>query len=82
VTIFTQSGQTSVRNRRGVDSREPNHASYITAAQRTLNEPLIGGTPRQRPVQSRTPVLLKFLILLPSVTATGRWRERVRIRTS
>jgi hypothetical protein len=29
-------------------------------------------------VQSRTPVLLRFLVRLPSVTATGRWRERGR----
>ena len=29
---------------------------------------------------SRTPVLLRFLVRLPSVTATGRWRERGRMR--
>jgi hypothetical protein len=27
-------------------------------------------------VHSRTPVLLVFLVKLPSTTATGRWRER------
>ncbi len=30
-------------------------------------------------VHSRTPILLKFLVRLPSTTATGRWRERARI---
>ena len=34
--------------------------------------PLQGGYP----VHSRTPISLKFSIRLPSVTATGRWRER------
>ena len=32
-----------------------------------------------RSVHSRTPVLLRFSVRLPSVTATGRWRERGRI---
>jgi len=30
-------------------------------------------------VHSRTPVLLKFLVRLPSVTATGRWRKRGKL---
>jgi hypothetical protein len=30
-------------------------------------------------VQSRTPVLLEFSVGLPSVTATGRWKERGRM---
>ena len=29
---------------------------------------------------NRTPVLLRFLVKLPSVTATGRWREWGRMR--
>jgi hypothetical protein len=29
-------------------------------------------------VHSRTPILLRFRVELPSVTATGRWRERGR----
>jgi hypothetical protein len=33
----------------------------------------------ERSVHSRTPVLLRFSIRLPSVTATGRWRERARV---
>jgi hypothetical protein len=32
------------------------------------------------PVHSRTPVLLRFSMRLPSVEATGRWRERGRGR--
>ena len=32
------------------------------------------------PVHSRTPVLLRFLVRLPSVEARGRWRERGRNR--
>jgi hypothetical protein len=28
---------------------------------------------------SRTPVLLRFSVRLPSTTATGRWRERGRV---
>ena len=31
-------------------------------------------------VHSRTPVLLTFLVTLPSVEARGRWRERGRLR--
>jgi DNA invertase Pin-like site-specific DNA recombinase len=34
----------------------------------------------ERSVHSRTPVLLRFLVTLPSTTATGRWRERGRTR--
>ncbi len=30
-------------------------------------------------IRSRTPVLLRFRVELPSVTATGRWRERGRM---
>jgi eukaryotic-like serine/threonine-protein kinase len=32
-------------------------------------------------VHSRTPILLRFLVRLPSTTATGRWRERGRMGT-
>ena len=35
--------------------------------------------PPEHPVHSRTPVLLRFSVRLPSVTATGRWRERGRM---
>ena len=31
-------------------------------------------------VHSRTPISLRFLVRLPSVEATGRWRERGRMR--
>lgn len=34
---------------------------------------------REHPAHSRTPVLLRFLVRLPSTTATGRWRERGRM---
>ena len=37
------------------------------------------GTGRDESVQSRTPVLLRFLVRLPSVEARGRWRERGRM---
>jgi len=30
-------------------------------------------------IHSRTPILLKFCVALPSVEATGRWRERGRM---
>jgi hypothetical protein len=33
-------------------------------------------SPVQDQVHNRTPVLLEFLVRLPSVTSTGRWRER------
>jgi hypothetical protein len=35
---------------------------------------------REQSVQSRTPILLNFLVRLPSVEATGRWRERGSLR--
>jgi hypothetical protein len=34
---------------------------------------------KEHPVQSRTPVLLRFHVTLPSVSATGRWKERGRM---
>jgi hypothetical protein len=34
---------------------------------------------RERSIHSRTPISLKFSVGLPSVTATGRWRERGRM---
>ena len=34
---------------------------------------------KERSVQNRTPVSLRFLITLPSVEARGRWRERGRV---
>ena len=42
-------------------------------------ERLFINVPKQEEsVHSRTPVLLRFLVRLPSVEARGRWRERVR----
>jgi len=38
------------------------------------------GLTTERSVHSRTPVLLRFSVSLPCVTATGRWRERGRMR--
>ena len=37
------------------------------------------GEMREQSVQNRTPILLIFSLRLPSVTATGRWRERGRM---
>lgn len=35
---------------------------------------------RRNQVHNRTPILLAFLVELPSVEARGRWRERGRMR--
>jgi hypothetical protein len=35
-----------------------------------------GGVAIERSVHSHTPVLLSFSVSLPSIEATGRWRER------
>jgi hypothetical protein len=38
-----------------------------------------GSSDIEQSVQDRTPILLRFLVTLPSVEAMGRWRERGRV---
>ena len=45
---------------------------------RSRRQGAVLGPIREHPVHSRTPVLLRFSVRLPSVEARGRWRERGR----
>ena len=47
---------------------------------RSRRQSAVLGSLRVHQVHSRTPALLTFLVRLPSVEPTGRWRERGRMR--